>query len=82
MFIATSTWIDMGVHLSRSEVYFLQGFVEERTWTYLPLLAMIGFTGTWMGKRILVHVPQERFRGLVLGLVLVVGAYLLAQPFL
>ncbi|MCB9169075.1 MAG: sulfite exporter TauE/SafE family protein [Flavobacteriales bacterium] len=82
MFIATSAWIDMGVDLSRSVVYFLQGFVEERTWTYLPLLAMIGFTGTWMGKRILVHVPQERFRGLVLGLVLVVGAYLLAQPFL
>jgi len=81
VFIATSAWIDMGVDLSRTVVYASQGFLRAEVWTYLPVLAVISLLGTWSGRWLLQRVPQERFRTVVLVLVLLVGLYLVLHQY-
>ena len=81
VFIATSAWIDMGVDLSRTVVYASQGFLRSEVWTYLPVLAVISLLGTWSGRWLLQRVPQERFRTVVLVLVLLVGLYLVLHQY-
>jgi len=39
----------------------------------LPMLFVIGVMGTWMGKKILVHIPQSTFRRISLLLILLIG---------
>lgn len=77
VFIATSAWIDMGVDLSRSVVYWSQGYMHASLWTYLPGLAVVSFLGSYLGKRILVHVPQVLFQRIVLALVFAIGLFTL-----
>lgn len=79
VFIATSAWIDMGVDLSRSVVYWSQGYVHPDLWSYLPVLAAVSWVGSWLGKRILAHVRQAQFERIVLVLVFAVGLYSLLQ---
>lgn len=78
VFISTSAWIDMGVDLSRSVVYFTQGYVQHM-WAFVPAMAATSLVGSWLGKRLLERIPQERFRQFVLGLVLVVGVITLVR---
>ena len=73
VFIATSAWIDMGVDLSRSVVYWSQGYMHERIWYYLPVLALVSLVGSYTGKRILQRVPQALFQRIVLALVFAIG---------
>lgn len=79
VFVSTSAWIDMGVDLSRSVVYASQGYVTTDVLTYLPAMAVASVVGSWLGKRALQHIPQERFRMVVLGLVLVMGMVTVVQ---
>ncbi len=69
VFISTSAWIDMGVDLSRSVVYWSQGYVQGWVWIYLPGLAAVSLVGSYIGKRILTHVPQALFQRIVLAMV-------------
>ena len=71
----------MGVDLSRTVVYASQGFLRAEVWTYLPVLAVISLLGTWSGRWLLQRVPQERFRTVVLVLVLLVGLYLVLHQY-
>jgi uncharacterized protein len=73
VFIATSAWIDMGVDLGRSVIYWSQGYMHAGLWAYLPGLAAVSFLGSYLGKRILVHVPQVLFQRIVLVLVFAIG---------
>jgi len=73
-FVSTSAWIDMGVDLSRSVVYASQGFMSAGVLAYLPAMAVASFGGSWIGKQLLVRIPQESFRNIVLGLVVAMGA--------
>jgi uncharacterized protein len=75
VFIATSAWIDLGVDLSRSVVYWGQGYLVPETWHLLPLLAVVSIVGSWIGKRILDHVDQARFEHIVLALVFLAGLF-------
>jgi uncharacterized protein len=76
VFISTSAWIDMGVDLSRTVVYAGQGYIHQQVWGYLPGLAVVSLVGSWLGRMVLQRVPQERFRKLVL--VLVMGVALVS----
>lgn len=76
IFIATSAWIDMGVDLSRSLLYYSQGYVKTGLLSLLPALAVSSFLGTWIGKKLLGHIPEERFRQLVLTLIFATGLVL------
>lgn len=78
-FIATSAFIDFLIDFTRTFVYFGNGFIQKKYLIYLPFLLVIGFVGTLIGKRILVFIPQERFKQLSLVLILLVGLITLGK---
>lgn len=74
VFVATSAWIDMGVDLSRSLVYWSEGYMRDEVWTMLPFLALTSLLGSYIGKRLLARISQDHFERIVLVLVMIVGA--------
>lgn len=73
VFIATSAFIDLMIDGTRTVVYFQNGYIQKDILIYLPFLLVIGFVGTYIGKKILDHVSQERFKAISLILILVIG---------
>ena len=73
VFIATSAFIDFGVDFSRTIVYFFNGYIHKHDLIYIPFLFLIGFMGTYLGKRILHFIPQHKFRKLSLLLIFIIG---------
>ena len=83
VFIATSAIIDFFVDLSRSFVYFFNGYITKEILIYIPILVVISFIGTYIGKRILNHISQDNFKRISLILILLIGiATLIFVPFL
>jgi uncharacterized protein len=74
VFIATSAIIDLGIDLSRSVVYSLNGYVHKHDLYLIPILFLVSVTGTFIGKKILNHISEQQFKGLVLLLVFLTGA--------
>jgi uncharacterized membrane protein YfcA len=66
VFIATSAMIDFGVDLSRGAIYFSNGFVHLHDIPYIAILLVISIIGTFIGKKILTKISEERFRFIVL----------------
>lgn len=79
IFIATSAVIDFGVDFTRTIVYFLNGFIRAEYLVYVPFLVAIGWVGTWIGKRILKYIPQDKFKKLSLLLILGIGVVTLIR---
>ncbi|MBD0822554.1 sulfite exporter TauE/SafE family protein [Aestuariibaculum marinum] len=73
VFIATSAIIDFGVDLSRTIVYFFNGYIKEDILIYIPFLVGIGILGTYLGKLLLNKISQENFKKISLGLILIIG---------
>lgn len=73
VFIATSAAIDFMIDFSRSVVYFGNGYLTKEVWFYLPFLLVIGFVGTYVGKRLLKYLPESRFKQFSLVLILIIG---------
>lgn len=78
-FIVTSAAIDFGVDLSRSIVYFFNGFIHKDDLYLIPILFFISFAGTFLGKKILNMFSQEQFRLITLSLIFLVGLILLSK---
>lgn len=78
-FIATSAFIDFLVDFSRSIVYWQNGYMKDVNLWYLPFLLAVGFVGTWIGKKILVYIPQQNFKRISLLLILVIGLLTLVR---
>jgi uncharacterized membrane protein YfcA len=76
-FVATSAAVDLGVDLSRSAVYLSYGYFNKQYWYLIPLLLVISFFGSLVGKKLLNRIPQEKFKKLVLFLILGIGLILL-----
>lgn len=74
-FIATSAWVDLGVDVSRSVIYGGMGYFSPTLWLQLPVLIVVSYAGTWVGRLLLDRIPQDRFRQGVLFLVFAVGAW-------
>lgn len=72
-FIATSAFIDFLIDFSRTFVYYQNGYMHAHDMKYVPFLIAIGFIGTYIGKRILNHIPQEKFKLIALLLILAIG---------
>jgi len=72
-FIATSAAIDFLIDFTRSFTYFQNGYIHQHDLYLIPYLFLIGLIGTYIGKRILYYIPQEKFKKLSLILVLLVG---------
>jgi uncharacterized membrane protein YfcA len=73
IFIATSALIDMAIDLSRAVVYWVNGYIYNHDLIYIPFLLLIGFLGSWIGKKILLYIPQPVFRKISLFLILLIG---------
>ncbi|MBO0331363.1 sulfite exporter TauE/SafE family protein [[Muricauda] lutisoli] len=78
-FIATSAFIDFMIDFSRTFVYYENGYIGKQELTYLPFLFLIGLVGTYLGKRILHYIPQEKFRRLSLIFILLIGLATIAK---
>lgn len=73
VFIATSAVIDLGVDLSRSVVYALNGYIHNHDLYLIPFLIGASFVGTLIGKKVLIKVSDNHFKSMVLILVLITG---------
>ena len=80
-FIATSALIDFMIDASRAVVYYKNGFIHQHDMIYVPFLFVIGFVGTFIGKKIVAYIPQEKFRKLSLLLILLIGVITLLNFF-
>jgi uncharacterized membrane protein YfcA len=78
-FIATSALIDFVIDFSRSGVYFYNGYVHSHDLYLIPFLLLVGFIGTWIGKKILNYVSQAVFKNIVLVLILCIGLFSLIK---
>ena len=72
-FIATSAIIDLGIDASRSVVYYLNGYIHAHDLYLIPLLLIASIAGTYIGKLILNRISQEKFKLIVLLLILITG---------
>ncbi len=79
VFIATSAFIDFMIDFSRTFVYFNNGYIHKHDLKYVPFLLIIGLLGSYIGKKILVFIPQSKFRRLSLFLILFIGIVTIAQ---
>jgi uncharacterized membrane protein YfcA len=78
-FIATSSIIDLSIDLSRSVVYFFNGFVHPHDLYLLPILAVISIVGTFLGKKIVLKLSNDQFKKGVLILVFITGIVSIAK---
>ncbi len=81
VFIATSAFIDFMIDFSRTFVYYNNGYIHDHDLKYVPFLFVIGLLGSYIGKKLLVHIPQSKFRRLSLFLILFVGIVTVVQLF-
>jgi uncharacterized protein len=72
-FAGTSAAIDFGVDFSRFFIYLKNGFFQSSYYWYIPLLFLASFTGSWLGKIVLAHIPQHVFKKIVLVFILLIG---------
>jgi uncharacterized protein len=79
VFIATSAVIDMGIDLSRTVVYVAEGYVHRHDLYLIPILVVLSFVGTLLGKKMLNYISQAQFRNVVLFLILSIGLLSLGQ---
>jgi hypothetical protein len=61
------------IDLTRTVVYYDQGYVHESQMIYVPFLFAIGLVGSYIGKRLLDYIPQEKFKKISLLLILIIG---------
>lgn len=79
VFIATSSVIDLGIDLSRSVVYTLNGFVHKDDLYLIPILLVVSILGTLIGKQILKKIKADQFKTIVLILILFTGVVSLSK---
>lgn len=72
-FVATSAAVDMGVDATRTAIYLGHSFLQIGHLWLIPLLLVISWLGSWIGKMILGKIDQLQFRRTVLILILLIG---------
>jgi uncharacterized membrane protein YfcA len=73
VFIATSALIDFIVDGTRTVIYYQNGYIHKHDMIYVPFLLVIGVVGTYIGKKILNRISQDRFKRITLYLILMIG---------
>lgn len=73
VFIATSAIIDLMIDVTRTVVYYNNGYIHSHDLIYIPFLLVIGLLGSYLGKRILHYIPQDKFKRFSLYLILCIG---------
>jgi len=65
-FVATSAVIDLGVDASRAGIYIWNGYFQSEHIKLVPMLIVIAFVGSYIGKLILAKTSNVFFRYTVL----------------
>lgn len=79
VFIATSAAIDFMIDFSRTFVYYNNGYIHAHDLKYVPYLFAIGLVGSFIGKKILTYIPQDKFRIISLIFILIIGVITLLK---
>jgi uncharacterized membrane protein YfcA len=77
VFIATSAVIDLVIDASRTVVYGMNGYIHRHDLYLIPILLVVSVVGTFIGKILLKRISEERFKTIVLLLVLFTGLFTL-----
>ncbi|WP_395048061.1 sulfite exporter TauE/SafE family protein [Flavobacterium sp.] len=75
-FVGTSAGIDFAVDLSRTLVYLYNGYLDKKYLWYIPVLFVLAYAGSWIGKKLLDKVPENIFKKFVLVLIFGVGLFM------
>jgi uncharacterized protein len=78
-FIATSAIIDLGVDLTRSLVYISNGYLESHYYSIIPILLVIAFIGSYLGKWAVRKISQEYFKRVVLVFIMGIGIFIVVK---
>lgn len=52
------------------------GYLDKKYIWYIPVLMVLAYAGSWLGKKLLDKVPEEIFKKLVLVLIFGIGAFM------
>ncbi len=80
-FIATSALIDFGVDGSRAIVYIYHGYFQYQHLILIPFLIVISVFGSYLGKLLLIKIPNQVFKYLVLGIIILMSVIQTARYF-
>jgi uncharacterized protein len=72
-YIATAATIALATDATRIPVYLSQGFLTEQYFIYLPILFAIALVGSFIGRKIVRMIDQEKFRKMVLVAIILVS---------
>ena len=72
-YIATAATIALATDATRIPVYLSQGFLTEQYFIYLPILLAIALAGSFIGRKIVRMIDQEKFRKMVLVAIILVS---------
>ena len=72
-YIATAASIALGTDLTRIPVYISQGFLAEQYYYYIPILFVMAISGSFLGKKIVTKINQEKFKKIVLIVIILVS---------
>ena len=72
-YIATAATIALATDATRIPVYISQGFLIEKYYLYLPILFGIALAGSFIGRKIVKRIDQEKFRKMVLVAIILVS---------
>lgn len=72
-YIATAATIALATDVIRIPVYISQGFLTQQYYLYLPILFVIALAGSFIGRKIVKKIDQEKFRKMVLVAIILVS---------
>lgn len=72
-YIATTATIALATDVTRIPVYISQGFLTQQYYLYLPILFVIALAGSFIGRKIVKKIDQEKFRKMVLVAIILVS---------
>ncbi len=78
-YIATLAAIAVIIDVTRIPIYLSSNLLEPQYYVYIPVLVVMGIIGSYIGKRIVVFIPQDVFKKMVLvaigiaSLILIIG---------
>jgi len=75
-YIATIASIALLVDFTRIPLYFGQGFLSTEYLPLIPVLLVIAFVGSYIGKKIVGHIPTELLRRIILMGIIVMSLWL------
>ena len=81
VYIATATVISVAVDITRIPVYVASGFLEPQFYLSVLILAVLAILGSFVGNRIVKHIPQSAFLKIVLVAIILVSIKLVYDGF-